>query len=284
MGRIASHLFGTDYRYLLADASGPWEGIYHRYYRHVLWIADFIVMVDDLMATHAAPWTQLLHYRGKADSRPGVTAIDNEGKVLTVHHLFPAIEKIETRTGYLSAAVPNPAKAEYKTLEIPYLAFHSAGTDRREKFIQVFELPEGRKKSVEKIEAPGVSGARISTEDDRWEIICNHDADGRKMHQNSLLKFGDIETDAFLAVIHRSSTGVLRSVGIHNGSYLRSKSAILFSALLKSDVHLIYEQTRIGIESSLTSPTGVDFATEENPGRVQRTHLPAGPSEIWRAR
>jgi len=284
MGKIAAQLFGADYRYLLADATGPWEGVYHRFYRHVLWISDFIVMVDDLMATHAAPWTQLLHYRGNAETRPGLTTIDHNGKVLKVHHLFPTAEKIETRTGYLSAVVPNPTKYEYKITETPYLAFHYPGPDRREKFIQVFELPDGREKKIGKIEAPGISGVRISTADDVWEVICNHDADGRKMHQNSHVKFGSLETDAFLVVVHRSSKGTLRSLGIHNGSYVRSNGTILYSALLKSDVHLVYESNRIGIESSLTAPAWTDFAAEESPDRLRRLHLPAGPSVIWMER
>jgi len=284
MGKIAAHLFGADYRYLLADATGPWEGVYNRFYRHVLWIGDFIVMVDDLMATHAAPWTQLLHYRGKAETQPGLTTIDNNGKVLKIHHLFPVAEKIETKTGYLSSAIPNPTKYEFKISETSYLAFHYPGPDRREKFIQVFDLPDGKEKKIEKIEAPGVSGARISTADDTWEIICNHDADGRKMHQNSRVKFGSLETDAFLVVVHRSSKGTLRSLGIHNGSYVRSNGAILYSALLKSDVHIIHESSRIGFESALTAPAWADFATEEAPDRLRRIHLPAGQAVIWMER
>ncbi len=280
-GKIAAHLFGTGYRYLLADATGPWEGVYHRFYRHVLWIDDFILMLDDLMATHEAPWTQLLHYRGTADAQPHATTIANEGKTLTVHHLFPTPDKIETRTGYVSTRIPSEIKYEFVTTEIPYLAYHYPGVHRREKFIQIFELPEGSEKKVEKIEAPGISGVRLTTPESVWEIICNHDADGRKMHQNSHVTFGTLATDAFIVVLQRSRKGQLLSLGIHNGSYVRSGECVLYSALLKSDVHVIYEEKRTGFESALTSRTGVDFATEEAPDAVKRVTLPEGQSTVW---
>jgi hypothetical protein len=241
-------------------------------------------MLDEMMATHVAPWTQLLHHRGKAEAKPGLTTIDNDGKTLKVHHLFPVADKIETRTGYLSSVVPNPTKYEYKITETTYLAHHYPGKDRREKFIQIFELPEGKAKKIEKIEAPGISGVRITTRDDTWEIICNHDADGRKMHQNSLVEFESLATDAFLVIVHRSGKGTLKSLGIHNGSFVRHKGTILYSALLKSDVHLLYEAGRVGFESALTGPAWVDYATEEAPEPLRRLHLPSGPATIWKER
>lgn len=274
-GRIAASLLSDSYRYVLADATGPWQGVYRRFYRHVLWIRDVIVLVDDLQADFAAPWTQLLHYRGAARSSDGVTRIDNGGKVLSIHHLFPAPERFETRSGHLSHIRESPLKYEYRIEELPYLAVHYAGRDRREKIIQAIELPDGAAKTITRIEGPGFSGLRIAWEDEEWEIVCNHAADGRTMHQNSLLAFGEFTTDAFLVVLQRSRPGKLLSASLHNGSFLRKDGAVLYSALLKGDVRLRHQPEGLQVHSNSTRETHADFSSDESSRKPHRARLSA---------
>jgi len=260
MGRIAGQLDSPGYRYVLADATGPWEGIYQRFYRHVLWIDQYIVLVDDVMAAYAAPWSQLLHYRGEAIRQGSRTEIQNGGETLVVHHVHPPHFECESREGAISQPVKNPWKHECQIEKETYLAFQYPAKDRREKFIQVFELPGGVNSQIERIEGGDISGVRITTSQKCWEIICNHLADGRTMHQNAWTNHGRWSTDAFLLVSEWTAKGQLQSFGMHNGSSAKLDSRMLYSSLLKGDLRVQYDGSGAKITSSLTSAASADIA------------------------
>ncbi len=272
MGCIAGQLVSPDYRYVLADATGPWEGVYQRFYRHVIWLDRYIVLVDDLMAASVAPWTQLLHYRGEATTKDDRTEIVNGGETLVVHHVWPRHSISEFRQGHVSKPVPNPWKQEHRIEKEPYLAFTYPARDRREKFIQVFELPGGPGAQIQPIEGEHVSGVRITTADKSWEIVCNHLADGRVMHQNSWTKHGLWSTDAFLLAAEWSRDKKLLSLALHNGSRAKLGSQVLFNSLLKGDLRLKYEADRVRITSSLTSATFADVSLSPD-AEAARTRL-----------
>ncbi len=277
-GRIAESLITPGYRYVLADATGPWEGTYQRFYRHVLWVDDCIVLIDDLMAPDVGPWTQLLHYRGKATTQNARTEIENGGQTLVIHHVHPAPSGGESRQGYLAQPVANAWKHESKIEREPYLALHYPGRHRREKFIQVFELPNGVRKQVEPFEGEGFAGVRIVTAQKTWEITCNLLADGRTMHQNAWNRLGEWITDAFLLVAEREGNGCLAAVGFHNGSSVKYQGETLYSSLLKGEGRIRHERGGLHIASSMRAATWADIRW---PGQseAKRVHLGAGRQE-----
>jgi len=236
MGCIGGRLFAPGYKYVLADATGPWEGVYRRYHRHFLWIEDFVVLVDDLLAWEEGPWTNLFHFAGEVSMEDARFRIRHGGEALLAHLVSPRPAALELATGHASRIKPNELKHEYEVTEKPYLKVDYPASGLREKIVTVFELPGGSPKRVEPLAGEGLSGARVSGPGGTWEIVCHHRADGRIMHLNPELQFGGLRTDAFLLALHRDARGVLERAGVHNGSYLREGGKVLFNSLIKRDV------------------------------------------------
>jgi hypothetical protein len=235
MGRIRNRLFAPGYKYVVADATGPWEGVYRRYHRHFLWIEDFVVVVDDLFGWEPGDWSTLFHFAGEVAVEESGFCLTHQRQSLRAHLVSPRPTGVELVTGYASRLLPNELKHEYEVTEKPYLKVNYPAAGLREKMVTVFELPGGVPKQVEPLAGEGMSGVRVSGPDGVWEIACNHRADGRIMHLNTDLAFSGLRTDAFLLALHRDAQGVLDRAGVHNGSYLREGARVLFSALGKGD-------------------------------------------------
>ena len=235
MGCIGGRLFAPSYRYVLADATGPWEGVYRRYHRHFLWIEDFVVLVDDLLAWQEGMWTNLFHFAGEVTVEGSRFRIRNQGQSLLAHVVSPCPVAMELATGYASRICPNELKHEYEVTEKPYLMVVYPAAGLREKIVTVFELPGGSPRQVEALAGDGMSGVRVTGPDGSWEIVCHHRADGRIMHLNPELSFGGLRTDAFLLAVHRDAAGKMDRAGVHGGSYLREGGKVLFSSLSKRD-------------------------------------------------
>ncbi len=257
MGRIAGSLFAPGYKYILADATGPWEGVYRRFYRHILWLNGIVVMLDDLMAWELGKWTSLFHYAGESVIKRDGFVISNGGENLRAHIVSPEPEGIDLAAGYLSKIKPNRVKYEYEVSEKPYLRVHFPGRNTREKILTVFELPGSPAKTITRLSGDALTGVRMSGQDGSTEVLCNHRADGSVMHLNSDNEYDNLRTDAFLVVLQRDAGGRIARVGIHNGSRLHIDNSLVFGSLIKSDVVLEIDPANIRIHSHLTAPASV---------------------------
>lgn len=263
-GQIAGSLFAPGYKYVLADATGPWEGIYRRFYRHILWMDDVVVMVDDLMAWEPGSWTSLFHFAGEATiGRDGFT-IANEGEILRAHMVSPPPELIDFAPGHASRQAHSPLKYEYEITDKPYLRVRFSGSNVREKILAAFELPGCPEQAIERITGNELTGVRISNIHGSTEVLCNHRADGSVMHLNSDNRHGDIRTDAFLTVVQRDAAGAIKRAGIHNGSRLHSGAELLFGSLLKGDALFDFQPEAIRIHSRLSAPAAVSMSVRRN--------------------
>ncbi len=279
MGRIASHLFAPGYKYVLADATGPWEGIYRRFYRHLLWLGDVVVMVDDLMAWREGDWTALFHHAGEADVRGGGFTVRNGGLSLEASFVDPLPVAVESVVGYRSGMLPDEFKYSYKVEEQPYLAARYARSGVRQKIITLFELPGVQRGELQRLKGEHYSGLRLFHASGTIEVLCNHRADGSVMHLNSDLAMEGIVTDGFLAVIERGGDGEIKSAGLHNASYLKAWGRTLFSSLLKCDALLRFGNDGVGVHARLTAPTLVHVAAARDAAvPLKRVKLPAGES------
>lgn len=253
-------LSAPDYRYLLADCCGPWQPIYRRFYRHVLWVDDFILLIDDLYAYSAGNWTQLWHYRGTACLENEEVRIANEGETLVIRRLYPTERRDEFRKGFLPRLVGNTLKYEYQLDETQFLATEYPDRGLREKFINLLLLPRHAEKTVRTSGGSDYESIEISDRRGTWTFICNHLADGRKMHQNSELCIDTLRTDAFLVGLHRDPEGRLDQFSIHNGSFLQLEGQTLHSSLLKIDMRVHVTENGRTIYLHSTAPTWAYFS------------------------
>jgi hypothetical protein len=185
--------------------------------------------------------------------------IANEGEALRLHRLFPAERADEFRTGFLPRMVGDELKYEYATDELPYLATRCPDRGAREKFINLLLLPRHAGKKVTPLQGNDYSGVEIADARGTWTFLCNHLADGRKMHHNSELVAGEVRTDAFIVGLHRDAAGRLDRFALHNGSFLHLASRMLHSSLLKLDAHVALGREARTIHSHASAPTRAHF-------------------------
>lgn len=278
MGRIGTRLLAPGYKYLLADATGPWEGVYRRYYRHVLWLGDVVILVDDLMAWTEGAWTSLFHYEGQAEPTPTGFVVRNQGLELAAHVIAAGPLVVEGARGYASRMVSDPFKNLYTITDQPYLQVRLPADGVRQKIMTVFVLPGSGVEQVEPMRANHLTGVRIRDGRGEWEVVCNHRADGSVMHLNSDLTHGPLRTDAFLAALHRDPAGGLDAAALHNGSYLHLEERVLYSALLKSDALWTCADQVVTLHTQLSAPAWADVAKAD--GALARVQVPAGASSI----
>jgi hypothetical protein len=276
MGRIASSLFAPGYRHILADATGPWEGIYRRFYRSFLWVDGFIVVADELMAWEPGEWTSLFHHAGEAVLRPDGFDVVNGNRTLRATFVNPLPDRVDFAGGFLSHMLPNELKYEYEVTSKPYLRAHYAASGPRTKMLTVFELPGHSFRSIRRLAGEGFTGLVVENEQGAWEIVLNHRADGSVMHLNSDIRFGEVTTDAYLTAISRNNDGRIRSAAMHNGSYLRVSGSTLASSLIKGEVHLDFRPESTSVTTSFSEATKLSVRAPG--GAIRREALTAGRS------
>ena len=280
-GRIRDRLLAPGYRYVLADATGPWEGLYRRYLRHLIWTDGFVASVEDLMADRAETFTSLFHFEGEADAAGNRITLRCGGSAFVTHLVSPGPIAIESRAGHTSRVLANPFKYEYGRGAARYFAARyraPAGCPVREKLIHIHALPDGGVTAVEPIAGEALTGARITARGGTWTLLCNHNADGRVMHLNARLAWREYETDGFLLLVRLDADGKPDRIALHNGSYVRVGGRTIYSALLKSDA--LWERTGRDaiLHAHLSAPARVDVANAAS--SLQSRPLPAGGSSV----
>ncbi len=276
MGRIASTLLAPGYRHVLADATGPWEGVFRRYYRSFVWIGGFIVMADELMAWEEGEWTALFHYAGEAVVRADGFDVVNGGRTLRATFVDPVPRKLDHGEGWLSRMKPNELKYEYEVSPHPYLQAHYTPDGVRAKLLTLFELPGQPWRAVRPLSGSGFSGLSIQEHDGQWEILLNHRADGSVMHINSDICCGDLSTDAYMVAILRGADGRILRAALHNGSYLRVGGVTLASSLSKGEVLVDWAEASATVTARFAAPTRLSFLGAR--GIAVRTLCPGGVS------
>lgn len=273
-GSVPVLLTAPGYRYLLADGCGPWVPVYRRFYRHVLWVDDFLLLVDDLHAYGAGAWRQLWHFRGEAAIEGPRVTLTNEGETLVVQRLFPTERTDRICTGFLPRMQGDDLKYEYALDELPYLATECPDRGPREKFINLLLLPRGAEKTVRTDSGPEHQRIDVADARGRWSFWCNHLADGRRMHQNSELVVDGLRTDAFLIGLHRDPDGRLDRFVLHNGSFLHLDGATLHSSLLKVDLCVDIGAVGRTFHAHATASTRAHYTAAG--GDLATVALPAG--------
>ncbi|MFC3254408.1 heparinase II/III family protein [Paenibacillus sepulcri] len=280
MGNFPAFLSTETYKYLLADCAGPFINQFQRYYRHVIFIKDMIVMIDDLFTYEEGNLHYNLHVNGKVELDANLAVLTSHGVQLEIHSLFPRNKEWQLQSGY-AHEIKNGGSAAPVQPEVEYLQISTPTEKRREKFIHCFKLPSGSASEV-RVTADEGEWAKevvIEREDGTERIICNMRADGRVMHQNSSLTYKNIETDAFIIYIKSSHDGKILQVAQHNGSLLKIDGICYISSMLKNDSLLNLEDGSITVHN--TSDASCYFKTSpDNQAQPGKFKLKAGTSTL----
>jgi hypothetical protein len=238
---------GNKFKYVLANATGPYSQNLDRNYRSFLWVGNVILVVDDLLAREPGKFEWLLHYNGESKRRGLDLSVKQDNAEVFVRplypetfpngglpHDFPEKMTLEERLGYEDHHPEN---------RVPYWSIsHFEKTDRT-KFITAIILKDEENTDnlpvVERFKGKDYLGVRITQNGETTEVFFNLLADGRIKHRNSLINMNGWETDAYLAAMtfkegdDFSKADNIRDLFMTHGSYLRRDGQVLIHALSK---------------------------------------------------
>ncbi len=263
-GSLHNLVEGENFKYLLANATGPYSQILARNYRNFIWVGDVILVIDDLLAHKPGKFEWLLHYNGESKRKDldlSIKEDDAEVIVRSLHpetfpngglpHDFPEQMRLEEKMGY---------KDHHPEEKQPYWSIsHFKETDRT-KFISAIILKSQENKEalpvIERFEGKDFLGVSITQNGETTEVYFNLLADGRLKHRNSVINMNGWETDAYLTVLKfkegsdKTKIGAVKEFFIGHGSYLRRNGQVLLHSLSKytalvenfqTDSKLIYQ-------------------------------------------
>jgi hypothetical protein len=229
-GKIHSFFDAPDARYVLADATGPFANVYRRFLRHFLWLDDFIVLYDDLLAHEEGRFEWLFHGEATPTFGDGRLVVTGEEARLEMDVLFPGELDASTREGHAPKAPDT--RLDYLVLSQPEPAMDA-------KFLGIMragrELPQ---LAVTEQEGEEWIGVHVKGASDEWSLHFNLRADGRRMHRNSNNVMDEWDTDACCVGVRSGGRRRLVAIG---ASYLRTvEGAVIVDCLSKCNVVLDY--------------------------------------------
>ncbi|MFB6343235.1 heparinase II/III-family protein [Saccharicrinis sp. FJH62] len=246
-GELYNLIDGKNFKYLLADATGPTSLYFARNYRSFIWVGDVILVIDDLLSHEPGQFEWLLHYNGESSRHGMDLSVKEDDAEVLVHPLFPETfpdgglphdfpekMRLEERWGYGDHHPEN---------KVPFWSIsHSEMTDRT-KFINAIILKGGENKDnlpvLERFEGKDFIGVRIIQNGKTTEVYFNLLADGRIKHRNSVIDMNGWNTDAYMMAVTYEK-GVknckienITDLFVAHGSYVRCNGEILAHALSK---------------------------------------------------
>ena len=176
----------------------------------------------------------LLHYDGEATIQEHTVDIRGERSRAQLHSLYPCVESVDKRVGYLATAYGS-VKQDAAT-ERDYLSLCGEERTRVHSLLHVITLGEEQDTTVERLEGRECIGVRLTKGDVVREIWYNLRADGRRMHINSNNTLGAWDTDAYLLMTEKSDGG--ESIFISSGSYVRRGDEVRYASFQKKTAYI----------------------------------------------
>lgn len=272
-----------DFRYLLADATGPYSQILERNYRSFLWIGDVILVIDDLLAKEPGQFEWLLHYNGESKRRGQKLSIKQGDAEIAVRplfpntfpdgglpHDFPENMRLEEKMGY---------KDHKPETQIPYWSISHFKKTARTKFVTAITLKTEENKDdlpvIERFKGNDFIGVRITQNGETTEVYFNLLADGRIKHRNSIINMNGWDTDAYLTALtfdegaDRTKPENIKRLFIGHGSYLRKDGNPVIHALSKFFAIVDFDDNNREVEFEGQKPVRINFQFEEVPDEVK---------------
>ncbi len=237
-GSIPIAVSGSGIHYVLADATGPTSANFARNFRHILWIDDVILIVDDLKAHQVGQFEWLVHPAGTAKLADGALHVDANGAQVDVRPLFPRpfpVGGLGTDYPEDMRLVTRQGVADHDpTTSTTYYAFTPADKSERETFMTAIVPKRAAKVRVERMQTLDSIGVRLIDGSKVTEVYLNLKADGRVRHRNAISNLGGWETDAYLLAVTREDGAAAPSrMFVADGSFMRRDGRVTLDSLSK---------------------------------------------------
>lgn len=248
-GSLHNLVEGQDFKYVLANATGPYTQILARNYRNFIWVGNVILVIDDLLAHQPGQFEWLLHYNGESELKGGIDLTIKDGdagvRVRPLYpetfppggerpHDFPENMRLEEKWGYENGHPENKK---------PHWSVSHFEKTARTKFITAIILEDEGGQSdlpaIEKFEGKDFIGVSISQEGTTTDVYFNLLADGRLKHRNSAIDMNGWKTDSYLTAlkydegVDKTKVENVKEVFLGHGSYLRRDGQVLIHSLSK---------------------------------------------------
>ncbi len=248
-GSLHNLVEGDNFKYLLANATGPYAQILSRNYRSFVWVGDVILVIDDLLAHEPGKFEWLLHYNGESTLKGGIdlTIKEDDAKVL-VRPLYPETfppggERPHDFPEHMVLTEKMGYEDHHPEQTKPYWAISHFEETARTKFVSAIILEDEENKDnfplIERFEGTDFLGVSITQNGKTTQVYLNLLADGRIKHRNSVVNMNGWETDAYLtALTFKEGTDLTKTENIDelfigHGSYLRREGQTLMHSYSK---------------------------------------------------
>ncbi|WP_289039963.1 heparinase II/III family protein [uncultured Zobellia sp.] len=242
-GALHNLVEGKNFKYLLANATGPYAHILSRNYRNFVWVGDVILVIDDLLAHRPGKFEWLLHYNGESELKGGIDlTIKEDGAKVLVRPLYPETfppggERPHDFPEHMLLTEKMGYEDHHPEQTKPYWSISHFEETARTKFVSAIILEDEENKDnlpvIERFEGTDFLGVSISQNGKTTEVYLNLLADGRLKHRNSVIDMNGWQTDAYLTVLtfkegaDKSNIENIEELFIGHGSYLRRNGKTL---------------------------------------------------------
>jgi hypothetical protein len=268
-GKLYSLLDAGTFKYIYADATGPYSHILMRNFRHFLWTGSTILIIDDVKAFKSGQFEWLLHYNGSARRTNQDINITNEKASVVVRPLFPQT------LGYTPHDYPEKMKLLVRDApqirendpKLTHFSISPSFLCRDTKFITAILLPDKNNPDklprTERFEGVNMIGVKIFEDGMVTYVYYNLIADGRIMHRPNFNTFDGWETDADIVAItwpenaDKNDPDTATRYFVSNGSYLRKNGKVVLSSLSK--VFVISQVEKNGLNVFLQGQPVIDL-------------------------
>ena len=257
-GTLTHLIDAGNLKYIMADSTGPTVWKFRRNFRHILWIGDVIMIIDDVKSYQAGQFQRLLHVGEKATVKDAdIHVAGPHGEVL-VRPLFPA----ELPPG-LPADFPEGMRiveeSGFKDHDIKhpdtYYSFEPPHKTDQTTFVVALILkgPARQEPSVERFQSENMEGIRITQAGTVTEVYVNTLAEGRIRHRNAIVAAEGWDTDAYLTALtfpqdaDRTKAQNISGLFAADGSFLRRNGVVVYDSLSKVFMNASYSPGKLDV-------------------------------------
>jgi hypothetical protein len=279
-GTLTHLIDAGDLKYIMADPTGPTVWKFRRNFRHILWIGDVILIVDDVKSYQAGQFQWLLHVGEKVTVRDANMQVAGPHGQVQVRPLFPA----ELPPG-LPADFPEDMRlveeSGFKDHDIKhpdtYYAFEPPDKTDQTTIVMALILSDPAKPEplVERFLSQNMEGIRITQSGTATEVYVNTLAQGRIRHRNAIVEANGWDTDAYLTALtfpekaDRSKAENISGLFVADGSFLRHDGIVVYDSLSKVFMNAAYSPGRLDV--SLQGQPDINLSLLPRAGKEEVT-------------
>jgi hypothetical protein len=279
-GTLTHLIEAGDLKYVMADATGPTVWKFRRNFRHILWIGDVILIIDDVKSYQAGQFQWLLHVGEKATVKDANLQVAGPHGQVLVRPLFP----VELPPGF-PADFPEDMQiveeSGFKDHDVKhpdtYYAFEPPSKADQTTFVVALILTDPAKPNphVDRFQSENMEGIRLTQAGTVTEVYVNTLAEGRIRHRNAVVTTNGWETDAYVTALtfpekaDRTKVENIAGLFVADGSFLRHNGAVVYDSLSKIFMNATYSPGKLDV--SLQGQTDINLSLLPKAGKEEVT-------------